>query len=177
MKRRIAFGLAILGGIATAGAVWTFDSPAYGQGGAVVAPGLVVPHMNPQNGKKLFASKGCVVCHQVNGVGGTDAPSLDITTMEPVMSPFDFFAKMWGGAEGMIAMQKGELGEQIKFDGQELADIVAFLHNRAAEQTFSEADIPDNIKELMEGDEDSGGMGMKGDEGGMMENKGDMMGK
>lgn len=107
--------------------------------------------MNPMNGKKLFASKGCVVCHQVHGTGGTDAPSLDIKTMNPVMSPFDFFAKMWRGAPAMIAMQNNELGHQIEFTGQELADIVAFLHNRAAQQTLTEVDIPDYIKKLMAG--------------------------
>ena len=127
------------------------------------------------NGKKLFASKGCVVCHQVHGIGGTDSPSLDITKMDPVMSPFDFFAKMWRGASAMIEMQNKELGYQVKFSGQEIADIVAFLHNRDAEQTFTEADIPDNIKKLMEEDDDSGG-GMG--EGGMMGGSGGgMMGK
>ncbi len=141
----------------------------------LVAPGLVIPHMDPMNGKKLFASKGCVVCHQVHGIGGTDSPSLDITKMDPVMSPFDFFAKMWRGADKMIEMQNEELGYQVKFTGQEIADIIAFLHNRDAEQTFTEADIPDNIKKLMEEDEDSGG-GMG--KGGMMGGSGDgMMGK
>ncbi len=144
---------------------------------ALVAPGLAIPHMDPMNGKKLFASKGCVVCHQVHGIGGTDSPSLDITKMDPVMSPFDFFAKMWRGASAMIGMQNKELGYQVKFTGQELADIVAFLHNRDAEQTFTEADIPDNIKKLMEGDEDTGGKGMMGGNGGGTMGGGGMMGK
>jgi len=173
MKRNAAsaailgVAVAVLVGFAPAG-------PSVAQG-ALVAPGLVVPPMNPQEGKKLFASKGCVVCHQVHGIGGTDAPSLDVSTMNPVMSPFDFFAKMWKGSEAMIAMQKSEIGGQIQFNGQELADIVAFLHNRAVQQTFTENDIPDNIKKYMEGDEDSGGMGgmMKDDSmgGGMMKGK------
>ncbi len=143
----------------------------------LVAPGLIIPHMDPVNGKKLFASKGCVVCHQVHGVGGTDSPSLDISKMDPVMSPFDFFAKMWRGADKMIEMQDKELGYQVKFTGQEIADIIAFLHDRDVEQTFTEADIPDNIKKLMEEDEDSGGDMMKSG-GGMMGGDGNgMMGK
>lgn len=123
--------------------------------GAPVAPGLVLPSMDPKNGKRLFASKGCVVCHQINGIGGTDAASLSAKTMAPVMNPFDFFAKMWLGAEPMIAMQRDELGHQIEFTGQDLADIVAFVHNGSVQQSFSEKDIPDKIKALMKGDHDS----------------------
>lgn len=139
-------------------------------GATLVAPGLVLPRMNPQHGKELFASKGCVVCHSIHGVGGTDAPALDASTMDPVMNPFDFFAKMWRGAEPMIAMQNNELGHQIEFTGEDLADIVAFVHNRAVQSTFSERDIPPEIKKLMEEDESDGGMGMhmKDDGGGMM---------
>ena len=171
---QVALSLAMCGGIAAACTFWTLGDQARAQEGAPVAPGLVIPHMDPMNGKKLFASKGCVVCHQVHGIGGTDSPSLDITTMDPVMSPFDFFAKMWRGASAMIEMQNKELGGQVEFTGQELADIVAFLHSRRAEQTFTEADIPDNIKKLMEGDDDKGDGGMMG--GGGMKG-GNMMGK
>lgn len=151
--KSIALGLAIFVGV---GAFWTLGNQAQGEG-TLVAPGLVLPRMDAQNGKLLFASKGCVVCHQVNGVGGTDAAPLDAMTMDPVMSPFEFFAKMWLGAEPMITMQKDELGGQIEFTGQDLADIVAFVHNQAAQRTFSEEDIPENIKALMEEDEESGG--------------------
>ena len=129
------------------------DSVAHAQTGRLIAPGMSLPRMDPQNGKKLFASKGCVVCHSINGVGGTDAAALDASTMDPVMTPFEFFAKMWFGAEPMIAMQQEELGYQVEFTGDELADIIAFVHNRGLQRTFSEKDIPDDIKELMEHDE------------------------
>lgn len=172
MKPRLSMllSLAVCGSIVTAATMWWNDQ-AYGQGGALIAPGLVLPRMNPKHGKELFASKGCVVCHQVNGIGGTDAASLDASTMEPAMSPFDFFAKMWGGAEPMIEMQKDELGHQLDFTGQDLADIIAFVHNRATRRTFSEKDIPENIKAIMEEAEEEGhgeGMGMEPG-GGMMD--------
>jgi cytochrome c len=126
-----------------------------------IAPGLIMPAMNPVHGKMLFASKGCVVCHSINGVGGEDAPKLDASTMAPQMNPFDFFAKMWRGAEPMIAMQHSELGHQIAFTGQDLADIVAFVHNAQVQKTFTEDDIPANIKQHMEGEE---GQSKEGDE-------------
>ena len=165
----------LLGFVTAAGTFGTLSDQAYGED-MHVAPGLVLPQMDPERGKVLFASKGCVVCHQVNGIGGTDAASLDAGTMEPVMNPFDFVAKMWLGAGPMVAMQREELGGQIEFTGRELADIIAFVHNRAIQRTFSKEDIPEKVQELLEehdetGDEmemPMGGGGMMKD-GGMME--------
>jgi mono/diheme cytochrome c family protein len=105
--------------------------------------------MDPANGRKLFASKGCVVCHSVNGVGGKDAPPLDASTMVGMTNPFDFVANMWRGAGPMIQLQQEELGGQIEFTGQELSDIIAFLHDEEEQKKFSEADIPANIMAAM----------------------------
>jgi mono/diheme cytochrome c family protein len=43
-------------------------------------------------GRTLFVSKGCVVCHAINEVGGTSAPPLDpeaalATSMGSTLSP------------------------------------------------------------------------------------------
>lgn len=149
-----AVALAVLATVALAGAGLNLGGKARAQQ-AAIAPGLILPQMNPENGKRLFASKGCVVCHQVNGIGGTDAAPLSADTMTPAMSPFDFFARMWLGAKPMIEMQDHELGGQIELTGQNLADIIAFVHNKTLQKTFSEKDIPEKIKALMKGDEDS----------------------
>lgn len=111
--------------------------------------GILLPFMSPSKGRKLFASKGCVVCHSINGVGGEDAPALDASTMGGVMNPFDFTAKMWRGAGTMIAMQEDELGEQIEFTGEELANIIAFVHSSDEQKKFTKADIPPRIAKLM----------------------------
>jgi mono/diheme cytochrome c family protein len=118
-----------------------------GQG--MMGPGLMMPSMDSARGRKLFASKGCVVCHSINGVGGEDAPPLDAATMPGPMNPFEFTAKMWRGAEAMITMQREELGEQIEFTGDELADIIAFAHHPEEQKKFSETDIPPRIMDLM----------------------------
>lgn len=110
---------------------------------------LVIPVMNAASGRKLFASKGCVVCHSVNGIGGKDARALDAATMPEQMNPFDFAAKMWKGAPVMVLLQRKELGEQTQLTGQELADIIAFVHSSNEQQKFSENDIPPKIKELL----------------------------
>jgi cytochrome c len=116
----------------------------------MMGPGIFMPSMDPVNGRKLFASKGCVICHAVNGVGGKDAAPFDASTMPRVMNPFDFVANMWQGAQMMITMQQQELKQQTSFTGQELADIIAFLHDPNEERKFSAADIPPEIKAHME---------------------------
>ena len=133
----------------------------------MMSPGMMMPSMDAANGRKLFASKGCVVCHSVNGIGGKDATALDASTMPGMTNPFDFVANMWRGAEPMIELQREELGGQIEFTGQELSDIIAFLHHEAEQKKFSEADIPPNIKAAMEKMEQGEGGTMQGGEGGM----------
>lgn len=131
----------------------------------MMAPGLAMPSMEPARGRKLFASKGCVVCHSVNGVGGQDARALDASTMPMPMNPFEFAAKMWRGAEAMVALQREELGEPIQLAGDELADIIAFVHHVDEQKKFSESDIPPRIKDLMghmKGEEQHEGKGAHG---------------
>lgn len=118
-----------------------------GQG--MMGPGLMMPSMDAARGRQLFASKGCVACHSINGVGGEDAPPLDASTMAMPMNPFEFAAKMWRGAEAMVALQREELGEPIGLTGQELADIIAFVHHPQEQRKFSDADIPPRIRDLM----------------------------
>lgn len=112
--------------------------------------GLMMPIMNPARGRLLFASKGCVACHAINGVGGLDAPRMDAETMPRIMNPFSFAARMWRGAETMILMQQDIFGEQIDLTGQELADIIGFVHNAEEQLKFSEADIPHKVLELID---------------------------
>lgn len=100
---------------------------------------LEIPEMSAERGKELFATKGCASCHSVNGTGGTDAVPLDAHLMDATMNPFELAAKMWAMAPYMIAAQEEELGAQILFTGQELADIAAFLHNDAEQHEFTDA--------------------------------------
>ncbi|HER26575.1 MAG TPA: c-type cytochrome, partial [Rhodospirillales bacterium] len=111
-----------------AGHILTEASGLGGQGAQ-----LVIPMMNPALGKKIFIDKGCVACHAVNGVGGHDAPAMDAHREMGLVNPFDFAAKMWNHAPGMIAAQEGAFGEQIYFTGSELAHMIAFLHDEGAQ--------------------------------------------
>ena len=111
---------------------------------------LLFPMMNSERGKTLFLEKGCVACHAVNGVGGHDATSLDAHNMDMVMSPFDFAAKMWAMAPVMIAAQEEALGEQILFTGDELADIIGFLHDDDAQHGLNESHLTARMRKMMD---------------------------
>lgn len=125
----------------------------------MMASGLIMPEMNAVAGRRLFASKGCVVCHSINDVGGTDAPMLDAEFMDTPMNPFEFAARMWRGAEAMVELQRDELGDVIQLNGEELAAIIAFVHDADEQVKFSEADIPVEIKAMMGHMEEDGAQG------------------
>ncbi len=114
--------------------------------GAMREIGLALPPMNPENGRKLFVDKGCVVCHSINGVGGTDAPALDAATMPSPMNAFEFAARMWRGAPAMAAMQEAELGAVIDLSGQDLADLVAFAHDAEEQKKLALDQVPEKFR-------------------------------
>ena len=113
-------------------------------------PRLVMPLMCSSVGKATFVDKGCVACHAINGVGGHDAPPLDAHDRSGFISPFDFAARMWNHAPGMIAAQEFALGEQIVFTGQELADIIAFIHDDTVQHGFGERDLTPSARKMMD---------------------------
>ncbi len=111
---------------------------------------LAMPMMDVERGKKLFVSKGCVACHAINGVGGHDAPSMDDHTKLGLVNPFDFVAKMWNHAPAMLAAQVGAFDEPINFTGDEISDVIAFVHNDKAQHAFSETDLTAKVRKMME---------------------------
>ena len=113
---------------------------------------LMMPMMDGGRGKEVFVSKGCVACHAINGVGGHDAPNLDAHIMQGLMNPFDFAARMWNHAPGMLMAQEEAMGEQITLTGQQLADLIAFVHDEEVQHTFTEADLTPRALEMMNHD-------------------------
>jgi mono/diheme cytochrome c family protein len=149
-----AMGLGLVIGL-SAGAVQAGSdfaiSDQMSRSGFVLENDLAIPAFDPVRGRALFASKGCVVCHSINGLGGEDAPEFSAEIMDHPMNAFGFAAKMWRGAGAMIMMQEDELGGQIELDGAELAAIIAFVHDEKEQLNFTRADIPEEILEIMEG--------------------------
>lgn len=104
--------------------------------------GLALPPMDAHRGHLLFINKGCILCHKVNGIGGDLGPAMNADDMPSPMNVFEFAARMWKGAPAMVALQEAELGEIISLTGQELADIIAFVHDKKMQATVSLSQVP-----------------------------------
>ncbi len=111
---------------------------------------LIFPAFDPALGRKLFADKGCVVCHQVNGIGGEDAPNLSYGKYDTPVNAMEVASDLWEKASIMIPAQEDELGAQIKLSPVELAGIIAFLGDPQEQKHFKKSDIPANILKDMD---------------------------
>ncbi|MCI5044728.1 MAG: cytochrome c [Aquisalinus sp.] len=99
-----------------------------------------------ENGRRLFVDEGCVICHSVNGVGGTAAFSLDKETFLSEIDPIHFAARMWRGAPEMIKLQEIELGYQINLNAQEIADLAAFAGNPDEQRKLDISQVPEDLQ-------------------------------
>lgn len=108
-----------------------------------------LPAMNARRGRKLFAEKGCVVCHSINGVGGHIGPPLDTANMPLPMDPFGFIARMWRGSAAMALMQEEVFGDVIDLSGQDLVDLVAFAYDLEEQKKLTEDQIPKRLKNIL----------------------------
>ncbi len=108
---------------------------------------VVIPQTNPRRGRILFITNGCVICHQVNGVGGTAAPPLDRPASQAKVDPLAFSARMWRGAAAMTALQSIELGYVIALEGQDIADIAAFAASSEERTLLTLQSVPSAMQD------------------------------
>lgn len=116
---------------------------------AMLDLGLAVPPVDSARGREIFAEKGCVVCHSVNGVGGEIGPSLNAADMPEPMNAFEFAARMWHGAPAMVQMQQDLFGEAIDLSGEELAALIAFAHDEEEQRELSAEQVPERFQEMI----------------------------
>ncbi len=116
----------------------------------MIEVGLALPPMSSERGAELFLEKGCIACHQVNGVGGEIGPSLNASDMPVPMNAFEFAARMWRGAPAMASMQEDLFGQVIELSGQDLADIIAFAHDEEVQSGLTLERVPDEYRSLIE---------------------------
>lgn len=147
--RSAGLRLALAASLAIAASVAAGPLAAQDTGSMAEKRKMVVPLASAEEGLKLFVGKGCVVCHQVNGVGGKAAPALDADSEMPYFDVFEFAARMWRGAPTMILLQEMELGYQIELTGDDLANLAAFAADPEVQSRFSEKDIPEVIRDWM----------------------------
>jgi mono/diheme cytochrome c family protein len=83
-------------------------------------------------GKKLFTKKGCILCHQIGGVGGVLGPSLD--AVGQTGAPINLAAAMWNHGPAMAEAMRAQGIERPHLSASELRDLVAYLRAAAPER-------------------------------------------
>ncbi|WP_428408137.1 c-type cytochrome [Hyphococcus sp.] len=105
------------------------------------------PEVNARRGRLQFITRGCVICHQVNGVGGRAAPDLSAMSHSDRINPLDFSARMWRGAPAMTALQAVELGYVIDLDAQDIADLAAFAASPEEQKLLTLESVPAEMRD------------------------------
>ncbi len=117
MRRRLLIAtLGVLAGIACQ------VGPAFGGHEAL---SLLIPG-SPLEGSRLFAEKGCLGCHSVNGAGGTAGPDLGRGTLNRPL--LEIAAVMWNHAPGMEHLFEAKRVRRPSFEPAEMASLLAFLY-------------------------------------------------
>jgi len=83
---------------------------------------------DPDRGWEVFRNKSCIACHSVKGQGGHTAPELGPgRSLPPTI--VTFAGLMWNHSPQMWRAMKTEGIPRPTFEGQEMADLIAFLYS------------------------------------------------
>lgn len=92
---------------------------------SIIAQEAVEPAMSAAAGSRVFGAKGCVKCHSVKGLGGSEGPDLGQTPR--LRSFYDLAADMWNHGPEMIERMKELDIRQPRLSPRETGDLIAFL--------------------------------------------------
>ncbi len=81
---------------------------------------------NPNNGRRLFAAKGCATCHGPNGGGTRSGPNLRAATLRLQVS--EIAGELWNHSFQMDGAMRARGIPFPRFRGTEMADVIAFLY-------------------------------------------------
>jgi cytochrome c2 len=85
------------------------------------------PPGNAAEGEKIFASKGCSVCHAVQAGETSVGPNL--THLQQSLTPASIARTMWNHGPAMMQrMEKSSIAWPL-FNSQELANTLAYLES------------------------------------------------
>lgn len=107
------------------------------------------PAVDPAQGRELFVTKGCVICHSINGVGGLAAPPLEAEGRSSTVDVAGFAARMWRGAGPMVWLQTLEMGYQIDLTGEDIANLAGFVQDVREQARFTEDTLPDYVRDAL----------------------------
>jgi mono/diheme cytochrome c family protein len=83
------------------------------------------PAVNAAAGSRVFGAKGCIKCHAVNGLGGTEGP--DLGRAPKLRSFYDLAADMWNHGPEMIERMRELEIRRPSLSPRETGDLIAFL--------------------------------------------------
>jgi mono/diheme cytochrome c family protein len=84
---------------------------------------------NPKDGRELFVSQGCSMCHTYEGGGGTDAPGLDFMRGRMTANEVaNMSGLIWNHVPTMKAAFEEEGIPFPEFKGNQMASLIAYLH-------------------------------------------------
>jgi Cytochrome c len=84
---------------------------------------------NAKDGRELFVSQGCSMCHTYEGRGGTDAPNLDFMRGKLTASDIaNMSGVIWDHLPTMKAAFEEENIPFPEFKGNQMASLIAYLH-------------------------------------------------
>ena len=88
-------------------------------------------------GRTLFEQHACARCHQFGGQGGTAGPRLD--ELKDVVSSLFLAQALWNHGPDMAAKMTELKIERVRFDGDDVADIVAYLRGDRPAPSLAQA--------------------------------------
>ncbi len=109
----------------------TTTTPPPGHSGAGLPP---YEFGDPARGARLFVSKGCANCHSFAGKGGMDAPPLDYMAGHlSAREIANMAGTIWNHVPAMVSAFQEEGEPFPTFSDFQMADLVAYLHNKASD--------------------------------------------
>lgn len=88
-------------------------------------------------GRTLFEQHSCARCHQFGGQGGTTGPRLD--ELKDVASSLFLAQALWNHGPDMAAKMSELKIERVRFGGDDVADMVAYLRGDKPAPSLAEA--------------------------------------
>ena len=89
---------------------------------AYITPG------NPEEGRRLFDSKGCIRCHAIRGIGGKGGGDLGKKARAFYKSLTQIASSLWNKGPTVLARMAQNGSGIPKFTPREMADLLAYLY-------------------------------------------------